>query len=67
MMQRIVNLDRSVLRAAARRPAFEHEWIEYEGMGATLTKQDTPHVADVRHVGLLARNYDHVIVGPGPV
>jgi len=29
MMERIVYLDRSVLRTAVRRPAFEHEWIEY--------------------------------------
>ena len=29
MMERIVYLDRSALRTAVRRPAFEHEWIEY--------------------------------------
>src|SRR5262245_53885549 len=28
-MQRIVYLDRSVLRTGVRRPAFEHEWVEY--------------------------------------
>jgi hypothetical protein len=28
-MERIVYLDRSVLRTAIRRPAFEHEWIEF--------------------------------------
>src|SRR5262249_37311385 len=29
MMERIVYLDHSALRTAVRRPAFEHEWIEY--------------------------------------
>jgi hypothetical protein len=29
MMERIVYLDRSALRTAVRRPAFEHEWIGY--------------------------------------
>jgi glycerate dehydrogenase len=28
-MHRIVFLDRAILRAPLRRPAFEHEWIEY--------------------------------------
>jgi glycerate dehydrogenase len=29
-MERIVFLDRSTLKAEVRRPAFEHEWVEYE-------------------------------------
>jgi glycerate dehydrogenase len=29
-MERIVFLDRSTLKAEVRRPAFEHEWTEYE-------------------------------------
>jgi hypothetical protein len=29
MMERIVYLDRSALRTAVRRPAFEHEWVEH--------------------------------------
>lgn len=29
-MERIVFLDRNTLRADVRRPAFEHEWVEYE-------------------------------------
>ena len=29
MRERIVSLDRSVLRTAVRRPAFEHEWVEH--------------------------------------
>jgi glycerate dehydrogenase len=29
MMERIVYLDRSILRTGVRRQAFEHEWIEY--------------------------------------
>ena len=30
-----------------------------------MTRQETPQVADVRHVSRLARNYDYVIVGAG--
>jgi hypothetical protein len=29
MRERIVYLDRNVLQTSVRRPAFEHEWIEY--------------------------------------
>jgi glycerate dehydrogenase len=29
MMERIIYLDRGAIRAVVRRPAFEHEWVEY--------------------------------------
>ena len=38
MKRRIVYLDRGVLRTAVRRPAFEHEWIEYPTSCAEVVK-----------------------------
>jgi glycerate dehydrogenase len=49
-MERIVFLDRSTLEAEVRRPAFEHEWVEY------AMTQPTEVVERLRHATICITN-----------
>jgi glycerate dehydrogenase len=49
-MERIVFLDRSTLKAEVRRPAFEHEWVEYP-----MTRREEV-VERLRHAAICITN-----------